>query len=93
MAIYQGYKPTSLYFKFFNSWMTKYKLTLAKGTPDKHRGVILFSHGRGGTPFMCSSILKNFARTWKILSPQHTDVNITPYTDLSEIKRYREIEV
>lgn len=83
MASYIGLKSPNLPFKFFTSYMRKYKIHLAKGNPDKHRGVILLSHGRTGTPFMYSSILKNFARSWKILSPQHSEVRKTPYTDLS----------
>lgn len=59
-------------FKFFTSSTYKYCLTLAKGTPGKHRGTILFSHGRGATPFLYSSILRAFARDWKIFSPQHS---------------------
>jgi hypothetical protein len=59
-------------FKFFTSSATKNQLTFAKGTPCKYKGSILFSHGRGGTPFLYSSILRAFARDWKIFSPQHS---------------------
>jgi|JI7StandDraft_1071085.scaffolds.fasta_scaffold520996_1 hypothetical protein len=66
-------------FKFFNSVIFKYKITFAKGNPAKSKGVILFSHGRTGTPFIYSSILKSFAREWRILTPQHSEVMVTPY--------------
>lgn len=93
MADYSGIKNKYLLkvFKFISSSVQRYKLTFAKGTPAKHRGVILFSHGRTGTPFLYSSILRCFARNWKILSPQHSEVKQTKYTDLKDIKRFREV--
>lgn len=93
MAEYIGMKNKVMFalFKFFNSSTQRYKLTFSKGSEAPHRGVILFSHGRTGTPFTYSSILKNLAREWKIFSPQHSEVKKTPYKDMSEIKRYREV--
>ena len=74
MAEYSGITNKVIFnaFKFFSSSAQRYKLTFAKGAPAKHKGIILFSHGRTGTPFLYSSILKCFAREWKILSPQHS---------------------
>lgn len=95
MAEYIGMhgKFTFAMFKFFTSNNQRYKLTFSKGESAPSRGVILFSHGRTGTPFLYSSILKNLARQWKILSPQHSEVSRTPYTNIEEIKRFRELEV
>lgn len=60
-------------FKFFTSHTLKYKVTFAKGdNKPQRKGTMLFSHGRTGTPFLYSSILKYFAKDWKILSPQHS---------------------
>lgn len=91
MAAYRRIKNKILLkiFRFFTSSTLKYRLTLAKGTAGKSKGNILFSHGRGGTPFIYSSILKAFGRDWRVLAPQHSEVNVTPYTELKEIKRYR----
>lgn len=74
MAAYKGIKNKFLLklFKFFTSSTLTYKLTFAKGTPGKCKGDIFFSHGRGGTPFIYSSILKSFGRDWRILAPQHS---------------------
>lgn len=90
MTSFVGLKPPNRFFEFFISFMTKYNLNLAKGNPAPYRGVILFSHGRSVTPFMYTSILKYFAMSWKILSPQHSEVIKTPYNDLPSIKKYRE---
>lgn len=65
-------KSTTLpIFRFFFSYLSKYKLKLAKGKKGSSNGVILFSHGRTASPFMYSTILKNLARTWTVISPQH----------------------
>jgi hypothetical protein len=77
-------------FLFFTSNVKYHQLTFCKGTADHYHGIILFSHGRGATPFMYSTILKCFARQWKILCPQHSEVHATPYSDINEIKKYRE---
>ncbi len=79
-------------FKFISlSYLKKYLITLAKGTQGKSRGTILFSHGRTGTPFFYTTILKNIARNYRVICPQHSEVSVTPYKDVKEIKRYREI--
>lgn len=93
MAQYMGIKNKFLLsaFKFFTNHTQKYRLTLAKGTQAKAQGVILFSHGRSGTPFLYSSILKSLARKWRIICPQHSEVPVTPFKDLKDIKRFREI--
>lgn len=70
--------------------MQKYKVTFSKAKEAPHRGFILFSHGRTATPSAFTSLFKNLAREWKILSPQHSEVGITPYQEISEIKKYRE---
>jgi hypothetical protein len=70
-------------FKFFMSSVAHYHLTFVKGSPGKPKGTVLFSHGRGATPFMYSTILRYLARNWNILSPQHSEVNETPFTDLA----------
>lgn len=77
-------------FKFLLSSLERSKMTFAKGEPAKYKGVILFSHGRSGTPFVYSTILRCLARDWRILSPQHSEVEKTKYTDMKEIKNFRE---
>lgn len=76
-------------FKFFTSYLNFCKIKLAKGNPAKSDGTILFSHGRTGTPFIYSTILKDLARSWRILAPQHSEVSRTPYTDIKLIKKFR----
>lgn len=74
MAEYMGlnHKYLAPIFKFFVSSINKYELSFVKGNNAPSKGYILFSHGRTGTPFLYSSILKNLARKWVILSPQHS---------------------
>lgn len=71
------------------SYTKKYLITLAKGTQAKTKGTILFSHGRTGTPFIYSTIIKNLARNYRVICPQHSEVSVTPYKDIKDIKRYR----
>lgn len=65
-------------------------MKFGKGKEAQSKGVIIFSHGRTATPYFYSSFFKAFARERKILAPQHSEVRVTPYTNLDDIKKYRE---
>ena len=80
-------------FKLFISSAEHLQLNLGKGKEKEGEKVILFSHGRTGTPFLYTNFFKAFGRERKIYCPQHSEVAKTPYEDLQEIKKYREKEV
>ena len=65
--------------KVFLSFTEKIWINLGKGKEQKNKGVIVFSHGRAATPFLYSTYLKNLARDWKILAPQHSEASRTPH--------------
>jgi len=49
------------------------KIYFGNGEEENVNEIIIFSHGRGATPFMYSLLLMNFATKRKVVAIQHQE--------------------
>ena len=76
------------------SYADKHRLKIGVGEEKKTDKSIVFCHGRGGTPFLNSSLLMHFAGLgYRVGGVQHSEVNDTKQKTKDECKTYREKEV
>jgi hypothetical protein len=84
-----------VFMKFFVTAWGKVKLILAEGDEEPCNQAIIFSHGRGATPIICSQILTKVvslgSQHFNVFAVQHTEKNRTGEVEQQKIKRYREI--
>ena len=76
------------------SYADHHKLKIGLGEEQITDQSIVFSHGRGATPFVYSSLMMHLAGMgYRVGGVQHSEISNTGLKSKDECKKYREKEI